>query len=284
MGEIRSIQIAGNPLLTSISDIAGVNLSPNNALGLNISDCAFSNLDPLSSITNAPETINIEDTNLSNISGLSNMQGEVNDITIANNHSLINLNGLNGISIVQGDFFIYNNSLQNLTGLENIINPNGLSFVGLVVFDNDQLVDISAISNLNVNGFTSIAFINNLSLSACSNQLVCDAISQNKAVIESNAQGCNTLMEVQQDCTLGISEETLPDYISIHPNPVENKLFISSSLHTLENYSVKIFSSAGKLLLESSLDEIDVSPLSSGLYFIQIKTPEKTYSIKFIKK
>ncbi len=70
----------------------------------------------------------------------------------------------------------------------------------------------------------------------------------------------------------------------LYPNPVSNKLFISSENTVIEKISV--YSLTGKKVFESKheANSIDVSELSKGMYFIEISSTKGKSLKKFIKK
>lgn len=72
--------------------------------------------------------------------------------------------------------------------------------------------------------------------------------------------------------------------VSFYPNPVENEIHISSTDNASYNFS--IYNSLGQLVKENidSSENVDVSDLSSGIYFMKIKTANATVTKKFIKK
>lgn len=79
--------------------------------------------------------------------------------------------------------------------------------------------------------------------------------------------------------------ETFSNSIKIYPNPAKNKLFISgASINAKTTYTV--YDLVGKTIIsESSLqqDHIDVTTLSTGVYFLKIKSNGKFSMKKFIK-
>jgi hypothetical protein len=84
---------------------------------------------------------------------------------------------------------------------------------------------------------------------------------------------------------LGLNSIAL-DLISIYPNPVKDKLNISSSTAFIE--SVEVFDILNKRVISSSLGSmnqgsIDVSKLDNAVYFITIKTDRGSVTKKFIK-
>ncbi len=88
--------------------------------------------------------------------------------------------------------------------------------------------------------------------------------------------------------TFGTTEvlETNTKEISIYPNPASDKIQIQSSV-SLQNSTVEIYSISGVLINKVKLDEnneIDISNLLSGIYFIKIQTDSKILTTKIVKK
>ena len=79
---------------------------------------------------------------------------------------------------------------------------------------------------------------------------------------------------------------------TIYPNPVKDKLSISTSASKDEAAQIEIISTEGKILLHQSLNlssgtstqTIDVARLAKGNYIINIKTKETSTSEKFVKE
>jgi hypothetical protein len=82
---------------------------------------------------------------------------------------------------------------------------------------------------------------------------------------------------------LSVNENSFLDF-KIYPNPVLDKLYISSEGKQI--ISLTISSIKGEKVLENIpvYNQIDVSALSKGLYFIEINTSEGRSIEKFIKK
>ncbi len=85
-------------------------------------------------------------------------------------------------------------------------------------------------------------------------------------------------------CVLGVNDEILHS-ISTYPNPVKNVLTIERNL-SVDIKSVKIYDLLGKLVLaiNSSFNQIDVSNLKSGIFFLKIQTDMGVVTKKIIKK
>ena len=282
LGQFDQIQIKENPLLSSLSGIEGVNLIASDASGLSIGGNALSNLDLLSTITNAPDNLFISCPNITNVLGLSNMQGELEILLIQNNSLITNFTGLEGITGIKQELrIINNNSLQSFSGIENVQNSNVTvpSLLALIT-NNPQLTDISSISNIEINSLSFILLENNPLLATCSNTLICNAIDLGNIGLNSNASGCNTIPEVEKECVLNSSQNNLLEEVVIYPNPVTNTLILN---YPNENIEASIFSFNGKLILKSSSKLIDVSNLSSGIYFLKLESEEAISISKFIK-
>jgi hypothetical protein len=93
---------------------------------------------------------------------------------------------------------------------------------------------------------------------------------------------CNVNWFQFSETTLGVEKNENYSF-QIYPNPVNNILKIRKA----EDANVQLFDSFGKLLLTSEIVkddyELNVSALSSGIYFIKINRGGKNTSKKIIK-
>lgn len=98
----------------------------------------------------------------------------------------------------------------------------------------------------------------------------------------------NVMAIYSEDCTAGLNSNKVATY-SIHPNPAKNELFLTSK-YTSGTLTLKIFNIEGKLLSTHNLEvanqtSIDVSSLTSGIYFLNIEDENGNTTIKkFIKQ
>ncbi len=83
--------------------------------------------------------------------------------------------------------------------------------------------------------------------------------------------------------TLGKSNFELEKAIMMYPNPVANILHIQKP-SDIEIEKTTIYNSLGQIVLESNTLDINVTSLSSGVHFVEIKTADGTYHKKIIKK
>ncbi|MDT0559680.1 M28 family peptidase [Ichthyenterobacterium sp. W332] len=73
---------------------------------------------------------------------------------------------------------------------------------------------------------------------------------------------------------------------SIFPNPVVDVLNIESNINS--ELSFKIYDVSGKVVMqfysENKLTKVDISELANGVYFLNVTTPDKTESFRFVKE
>jgi hypothetical protein len=86
---------------------------------------------------------------------------------------------------------------------------------------------------------------------------------------------------------LSVDNNILDDKLSVYPNPVVDVLNIDT-LKNLTNASFSIISSSGQSVVNSKSlntnNSVDVSGLSSGIYFLSIVSDEEKKQYKFIKQ
>lgn len=85
--------------------------------------------------------------------------------------------------------------------------------------------------------------------------------------------------------TVGINEQEKINDISIYPNPVSEKLFLSrSGNYEIEN--VLIHDVFGKKIKSEVFNPngLDVSELNPGIYFVQVQTPKGRLTTKIVKE
>ncbi len=101
-----------------------------------------------------------------------------------------------------------------------------------------------------------------------------------------NSPTCYTL-NVAKTSAVFFGEETNPSTYSVYPNPTKDKLAISSS-NPDEIMKVEVMDLNGKVLLTNELRSnatIDVSDISSGIYFVKIGSVNNEIPpIKFVKE
>ena len=94
----------------------------------------------------------------------------------------------------------------------------------------------------------------------------------------------NTTHTITEGSALSVIDETLVD-VTIYPNPVEAELTIKTSADVI-NKIATVFDVNGKRILNQKLksNTVNVSSLTSGVYFLRLESEGKIIKRKFIKK
>jgi chondroitin-sulfate-ABC endolyase/exolyase len=104
--------------------------------------------------------------------------------------------------------------------------------------------------------------------------------------LSSNRNGTFYISDVKffaQSTTLSTDVNSFKNNILLYPNPVKNKLFFKNKNSTLQLNQIYIYNSLGKLLIiKDFIQELDVSNLSKGIYFVKITSINKQSIIKKI--
>lgn len=99
-----------------------------------------------------------------------------------------------------------------------------------------------------------------------------------------SANKCYNTAGVMIDCsTISDTEENLPtdQELTLYPNPITEKLFLSSEKMIQE---VKVVDLTGKLVKTSTESNIDLSELSDGVYFVTVTFNDETKVIRKVVK
>ncbi len=162
---------------------------------------------------------------ITSLVALSFLQGIGGDLVIENNEMLENFEGLHNITTIGGDLRVESNEYTEfMDGLESVDSIGG----DLIIENNNVLVDLSDLESLECIGGgleikenaaitsilpdkpwdcpnwpTRIVITGNPQLSTCAIEGTCEFLDNGgQATISNNAQGCNSLEEVQADCAV----------------------------------------------------------------------------------
>lgn len=194
------------------------------------------------------------------------LEGDV----IISGDGITNLNGLSVLTSIGEDLiignYLNNNGNPNLTSLAGL---EGLTSIGgyLGIGRNNTLTNLSGIDNIDANSMDALYIYDNISLSMCEVQSVCDYLSVPGGTVEisGNTTGCNSQEEVEQAClALTVEEVNDNENYSIYPNPVKDIAAFSSE----EITSIEIYDMMGKLILRRNSNKVDMSNLNPGIYFV----------------
>ena len=106
-------------------------------------------------------------------------------------------------------------------------------------------------------------------------------------VIGTDENDCSNVDSIVINVGTAVSDNSLESTLAIYPNPVSTNLYIIPKEKT-KIQSAEIFDSIGRKLMSVRLIEdvisIDVTKLSTGFYFIQLKVNDDIVTTRFIKK
>ncbi len=86
----------------------------------------------------------------------------------------------------------------------------------------------------------------------------------------------------------GISENNIENYFTTYPNPVSN--FVSIEFQNeIRSAEIKLINVLGEIILSKQIEntenaKLNVSQLSNGIYFLQVKTNNKVFTQKIVKQ
>ncbi len=209
---IANIYISDNPLLQycDVQSICDYLLSPNgavyfssNAVGCNSEEEVLTACDypcPVNITFNGQSQIDFFQTNYPDCTEIEG------DLTI-DGDNITSLIGLSVLTSIGGDLIINEtDSMTSLTGLE------GLTFIGgdLTIVNNNELTSLTGLDYIEANSITDLHITNNVSLSSCEAQGICNYLSNPNGIVNiySNAPGCNNPPEVANAC--GFTMPCLP--------------------------------------------------------------------------
>lgn len=98
--------------------------------------------------------------------------------------------------------------------------------------------------------------------------------------------GFHAELELPNQMTTSLLEDTVSSELSIFPNPVEGVLHLSSKKRSLSNMNYSIVDLYGRIVLSGLIDvteQLNVSSLAPGMFFLFIQDSSNIYS-GFINK
>ena len=265
--QITSLDVTQNPNLYFLglpqNQITSLDVTQNpNLVGLSVSENGLTSLD-------------VSQNPILGVLYLSTNQ--LTSLDVSQNPSLINLtlsrNQLTSLDVSQNPIldilFVSNNDLTSLDVSQNS------SLVELILFNN-QLSSLNLKNGNNHNMIRMLAQDNpNL---PC---ILVDDENNTYPICAGNNGWCKDSTTIySEDCVLGIEEYDSINF-TIFPNPTQNVLNIESN-EAIE--SIRIYSLQGQLIKVDSSSKVDVTQLSSGLYFVQVIIDGKSETKKFVKK
>ena len=292
-----------------ITNLNGLNVLTAIEGGLKIGENdSLTSLTGLDNITSVGGTLRIfMNPALTSLSGLDNVSSIGGNLRITGNDTLGSLTALNNLTSVGENLRIYMNAvLTSLSGLDNVTSVgdnlritnndaltsltalNNLTSIGgeLGVGDNDALTSLAGLDSIDAGSITELSIYNNISLSTCEVQSVCNYLASPQGAIDihDNATGCNSKEEVVAVCTEGVPEISNSEF-TIYPNPAKKEIFLLSKNGAIIK-EVNIYNQTGqKVFHENQIaNAIDVSMLPQGMYIIELVSDQWKVRRKLIIK
>lgn len=249
----------------------------------------------------------IENPELKSISGMKSLEHSRN-IAIRHNRKLESLEGLKRLKTLNGHLFLrnlgitttmgldslehvqfnleidINEKLQKIEGFERLKIVNG----AIKIANNIELTAITAFDAVNIDSLDFLEIRNNDKLTACKTEFICNYISVKPdfAGIYLNAGECINLDILKLACFVSTNETDGVLKLTISPSLVTDFIRITGDDQNSEGLLYQIISVDGKTFKKGSIstvDDIQVSNLSPGMYFLKISRGSDFLTSKFIK-
>ena len=245
----------------------------------------------LDSLTSIGHSLSVFDNDsLISLSGLGALNSIGHDLYIDSNPRMLVLFGLNSLSTIEGDLSINNNNrLKNLNALNTLYTING----DLSIMNNDLLESLIGLDNIDAGSLENITVINNLTLSTCDVQSICNYLVSPIGEIEihDNATGCNSQSEVEGACASFIENIDGNYSISISPNPFSISANFEYELKQPETVQLSVFNQLGQLIYQHSEDQArgtqqlqwKAEGQPDGLYFYRLQVGDAVANGKLVK-
>ena len=197
-------------------------------------------------------------------------------------YDITNLNGLSVLTSIGGALYIQCFFLTSLTGLDNLTSIGAY----LSIVDNDALTSLSGLDNINAGTITDLTIKDNISLSTCEVQSICDYLVSPNGTIEihNNAPGCNSPEEVEEACeSVSVEKIFQEGYLSLYPNPAKQEVNIYTE-DGKEVEEVSIYTLAGQRIMKDLPVNgiVDISGLQAGMYIVEVISDDSKIREKLI--
>ena len=229
---------------------------------------------------------------LNDISNLEALQYAHYSCSITNNHELQDLSALHNLDSV-GSLTIANN--RRLVTLEHLSNITTLHEGWFYIVGNDSLTSLSGLDNIDPTSILVLKIKDNPLLTACDINSVCDYLLIPNAFVEihDNTVGCNSQAEVEDACTVEISEPLLNSMLSSYPNPFTTSTSIEYELTEPSNTQLTIYNAIGEVVYQAE-DRImsqgkhsfvwSADRLPEGIYYAVLRSEYGVSVVKMVKQ
>lgn len=249
----------------------------------------------------------LENPELKSIAGMKSLE-HTRNIAIQHNRNLESLEGLKRLKSLSGNLFLrnlgitttkgldslehvqfnlaidINEKLQKIDGFERLKIVNG----AIKIVNNIELTAITAFDAVNIDSLDFLEIRNNDKLTACKTEFICNYISEKPdfAGIYFNAGDCLNLDILKIACLVSTNEIDGILKLTISPSLVTDFISITGDDQNSEGFLYQIISVDGKTFKKGSIslgEDVQVSDLSPGMYFLKISRGSDFLTRKFIK-
>ena len=117
--------------------------------------------------------------------------------------------------------------------------------------------------------------------------IISDTLFYSVQVTDTNGCSANDTVEVVFDICAGVNSFDIKHFVSVFPNPFTNKIIFYPLNASTETISINLFNSIGENVLERETtlkeQEINLSALQSGIYFLMIRSENNFSELKIVK-
>lgn len=228
----------------------------------------LSSLDGLSNVTTISALRISGDNELTDLTGLENLDSLNWGLTIWNTNILSSLNGLNGVSIIGGINIRFNEVLSDLTALSNI----GPTVADIEISDNDSLSSLSGLENIN-SVIGSVFIVNCPTINDINALENIDSIGSSLSLFETSLTDClglSSLAYVGGDVWIEWNDELIDfsglenlnvigDLLRISNN---NNLTSLTGLDNLDSINGQLYITGNEMLADiSGLDNLNTESI-----------------------
>lgn len=202
-------------------------------------------------------------------------------VTSISEYAFLGCSGLTSIIFPESVTTIGAHAFEGCSGLTTVTIPNSVTFIGDNAFAYctnlttvNCEIEIPLVLNENV--------FDNVNQSICTlNVLDCSVDLYKSEIVWKNFNP----IQGNGSCLLTSNSFINKSNVILYPNPVQNKLFLE--LNNSDNANLEVLDLNGKVLLikylKNTINSIDTSDFSNGMYLFKVTSNNKTITKKVIK-
>lgn len=279
----EGIEIFHNDALISVAGMTA--MTNTNSIWL-MNNESLETLEGFEGISSIDSTLQIGlNENLKSTLGCQNITS-VGSFVIGGSPELTTLIGAQNLKIITNSLVLVDLGITNMIGLDSLENIGGKVWIR----DNPSLVSLEGFgAPAGIFADTIVEISGNSNLSMCAVETVCNRIySEYPLLIEDNAEGCNSIPEVEAVCdslaTISSTEKVLFHTLDLSPNPASSYLSFDFAEDT-GSYAISDMRGRvlqrGELKAGDTVQQLSLIDLLPGVYLLRIQG-EDVYVGKFI--